>query len=63
MIKTMSLTGGIAVFLLCGVQSASAATIDEVFTEMYQCNSVNLRAQTGITQQQLRNSCDEIAET
>lgn len=63
MIKTINSVGAIAAFMLCGFQNASAATINEVFTESYQCNSVNLRAQSGITQQQLRSSCDEISET
>ncbi|OKY26467.1 hypothetical protein BI291_11630 [Thalassotalea sp. PP2-459] len=46
------------------MQVAESATIEQTFTQSYQCNStVTLWAQTGISQQQLINSCNEIAET
>ncbi|MBU2972321.1 collagenase [Pseudoalteromonas sp. C2R02] len=63
MIKIISSVSTAVALALSGAQSVNAATIDQTFTESYQCNSVNLRAQTGVTQQQLINSCNEITQT
>jgi len=63
MIKVISSIGAIAAIALSGNPSVYAATIDQTFTESYQCNLVNFRAQTGVTQQQLITSCNEISET
>ena len=59
-LSTMSI---VAAFSLFSAPSAIAATIDQTFTQSYQCDSVNLRGQTGITQQQLATSCNEIRQT
>ncbi len=54
----------IAFFVLFNPDCANAANINQTFTESYQCNStVNLKAQTSVSQQQLITSCNEIAET
>jgi len=61
--KVISSMGAVAAIALSGGQSVMAATIDQTFTESYQCNSVRFRAQTGVTQQQLITSCNEITQT
>jgi len=63
MIKIIGSAGVAAAIALLGSQSASAATLEQTFTESYQCDSVNFRAQTGVTQQQLIQSCNEVSET
>lgn len=54
----------LAVGAALGTTDAFSATIEQTFTENYQCNdTVTLKAQTGVSQQQLIQSCNEIAET
>jgi PKD repeat protein len=63
MIKTINSIGVAATLALLSSPQTLAATIDQTFTTSYQCNSVNLRGQTGVTQQQLIQSCNEITQT
>ncbi|WP_274620498.1 collagenase [Colwellia maritima] len=63
MMRIISSMGALAAITLASSQNVNAATIDQTFTQSYQCNSVKFRAQTGVTQQQLITSCNEISET
>lgn len=61
---TAYVSTAIAVGATLSTTNAFSATIAQTFTENYQCNdTVTLKAQTGISQQQLIQSCNEIAET
>ncbi|TQV87605.1 collagenase [Aliikangiella coralliicola] len=51
-----------SIFVLFISQNLFAATVDEIFTVSKTCNEeVSIRAQTGVTEQQLSTSCSEMS--